>query len=244
MTMLRTRGRKSDRTGFTLVELLVVIAICVILVAMLLPATRRARPAARRQVCRNNLKQIALALHAYECRYQSLPPAYTVDAEGQPLHSWRTLLLPFLDQKALYDSIDLTKSWDHPVNRDAYESHPYGYRCPSSKVPPGSTTYMAVVTDKSCFPGCVPRRTADITDDPSQTLMVVEVPGEYAVHWMAPRDTALPFFLELDSAPKLPHANGIHAAFADGQILFLSTETPRNTREALITIDAADDASL
>ena len=72
---------------FTLIELLVLMAILGILIALLLPATRFSRYAARRAQCTNNLKQIALALHNYERMYQALPPAYTVDANGRPLHS-------------------------------------------------------------------------------------------------------------------------------------------------------------
>src|SRR5438552_2302923 len=81
--------------GFTLIELLVVLAIIALLLALLLPATRSAGPAARRAQCVNNLKQIALALYEYEQVHKSLPPAYTVDPKGRPLHSWRSLILPY-----------------------------------------------------------------------------------------------------------------------------------------------------
>ena len=75
-----------------LVEGLVVVAIIGILVALLLPAVRTAREPARRLQCANNLKQIAIALQNYESVYHALPPAYTVDTNGKPLHSWRTLI--------------------------------------------------------------------------------------------------------------------------------------------------------
>src|SRR5258708_3361414 len=82
--------------GVKLVELLAVLSIIGLLIGLLLPAPRSARPAARRAQCNNNLKQIALALQNYEQAHKALPPAYTVDAEGRPLHSWRTLILPYL----------------------------------------------------------------------------------------------------------------------------------------------------
>src|SRR5262245_5872973 len=93
-------------------NVVIVLGIGAVVVALLLPAQRRGREAARRTQCKNNLKLIALALHQYEADYHALPPAYTVDRYGNPLHSWRTLILPYLDQQALYNSIDLSKAWD------------------------------------------------------------------------------------------------------------------------------------
>ena len=107
---------KSRRAGFTLLELLVVIAILLILIAMLMPATRRSREAARRTQCRNHLKQLGLALHNYHETHQGLPAAYTTSDEGQRLHSWRTLLLPQLENQTLYDTTDFSKPWDGPGN--------------------------------------------------------------------------------------------------------------------------------
>ncbi len=104
----------------TLVEALVVIAIIGILVGLLLPATRAARPAARRMQCSNNFKQLGLAMHNYAADYKCLPPAYTVDAQGNRLHSWRTLLLPYLEENELYKKIDLSKPWNDPDNLAAF----------------------------------------------------------------------------------------------------------------------------
>jgi type II secretory pathway pseudopilin PulG len=103
-------------------------SIIAFLFALMLPAGRVSRPAARRTQCKNNLKQVALALHNYADDHHALPPAYTVDAKGRPLHSWRTLILPYLDEQALYDSIDLSKPWDDPKNADAHEASLFSFR--------------------------------------------------------------------------------------------------------------------
>ncbi len=73
-----------------------VLGIGTVLVALMLPSVRRGREPARQVQCKNNLRNIALALRNYETEYHALPPAFTVDAEGKPLHSWRTLILPYL----------------------------------------------------------------------------------------------------------------------------------------------------
>ena len=60
----------------------------------------------------NNIRNITLALLNYADTHKAFPPAYTVDANGNRLHSWRTLLLPYLDQQSLYESIDFSKPWN------------------------------------------------------------------------------------------------------------------------------------
>jgi type II secretory pathway pseudopilin PulG len=91
--------RQPSKLTRRLFEWLVVLGIIAILVALFLPAIRSAPNAARRSQCNNNLRNIALALQNYAEVYQALPPAYTVDADGRPLHSWRTLILPYIEQK-------------------------------------------------------------------------------------------------------------------------------------------------
>lgn len=222
--------------GFTLIELILVVAILAVVIAFFLPPVRRSREAARRTQCKNNLKQIALALHNYADVYHSLPPAYTVDANGKPLHSWRTLILPYFDEKLLYDKIDLTKAWDDPVNAEANRSIVQGYNCPSTSGLKNHTTYMAVVTSNSCFRAIESRRLSEITDDHSETLMVIEVDSEQAVPWMAPRDADEAMFLTRDPKSKRAHMGGVQAVFVDGTVRFLNDNLPLDTRRALISV--------
>ena len=97
------RGRRSR--GFTLIELLVVIAIIAILIALLLPAVQQAREAARRTQCRNNLKQLGLALHNYESTHRVLPLISSSSTGFSP----QAQILPFIDQGNLHDLIDFSE---------------------------------------------------------------------------------------------------------------------------------------
>jgi prepilin-type N-terminal cleavage/methylation domain-containing protein len=163
----RSRGH-----GFTLIELLVVIAIIAILIALLLPAVQQAREAARRTQCRNNLKQLGIALHNYADTHSVLPPYKTWDngndCPGGPDgwtntggYSWRVMILPFIDQAPAYNQIDFvnhhsqatcpgsTNSWGQINNRILA-----AYICPSDDTPASNgsstgTNYAGVVSASS-----------------------------------------------------------------------------------------------
>src|SRR5262245_6645518 len=109
-------------------------AICVvgILVALLLPAVQAAREAARRMQAHNHLKQIGLAMQNYHDVYGEFPPAVVKDASGKPLYSGRVLLLPFLEEKPLFDQFDKSQAWDSPANLLARHRVPKVFTDPSA----------------------------------------------------------------------------------------------------------------
>jgi hypothetical protein len=239
-----TGGQPPEKAGSwkpTLLGVLAVFAAIGMLIALLLPARRGAGEAARRSQCINHLRQIALALQTYEQVHHALPPAYTVDAEGRPLHSWRTLILPFMEQQELYEKIDLTKPWDDPANREACETQVFSYRCPSATCPSTHTTYLAVVGTGGCFRPTEPRKLAEITDDHDRTLMVVEADSGRAVHWMSPADVSEREVLKLGSADRLPHRKGAAAVSVSGQPLFLTADFQLSRLRALVSIAGNDD---
>jgi len=124
------------KRGFTLIELLVVIAIISILVALLLPAVQQAREAARRTQCRNNLKQIGLALQNYHDLQKNLPAGYTSlwDSSGNdigPGWGWAALLLPQMEQQSLSHAIQFGDLIEAPANRGARTTQVHAYLCPS-----------------------------------------------------------------------------------------------------------------
>ena len=137
---------KKNRRGFTLIELLVVIAIIAILIALLLPAVQQAREAARRSQCKNNLKQIGLALHNYHDTHRTFPPGFVAqetapvgDAskDGFGNWAWGAFILPFMDQASLYNAIgvgdgpSLATALQNQSVRDALETPMPTFRCPS-----------------------------------------------------------------------------------------------------------------
>jgi len=113
-------SRPSRAKGFTLIELLVVIAIIAVLIALLLPAVQQAREAARRSQCKNNFKQIGLAIHNYADVHSILPPGTIapgrsycdqLGTQGDQIrnHTMHELILPFVDQSAIYNGIDFNR---------------------------------------------------------------------------------------------------------------------------------------
>jgi type II secretory pathway pseudopilin PulG len=235
-------GRKlKSRRKNPFLRIIAVLGILALLVAFFLPATRSAREAARRAQCTNNLKQIALALKNYEELYKALPPAYTVDSNGRRLHSWRTLILPYLEQRPLYQTIDLSKPWDDPLNAKAFNTALAVFDCPSRRDARNATTYLAVVGPEACFVPDRPRRLAEITDGHDATLMVIEAGQEHAVPWMAPLDADESLVMGLGPTTKLDHSGGTNACLVDGRVLFLKAATPATVRRALISIAGNDD---
>lgn len=225
----------------TWLVLVIVSGIVALFVAMcILPTLPSGIAASRRLKCSQNLKQIGIALLNYEIEHGSFPPSYTVDAAGKPLHSWRTLILPYLEQQALYDSIDLSKPWDDPVNQKARNTRVGPYACPSAGVAASKTTYLAIVTPSSVMrvPDSIGFK--DITDDPSLTLLVMEFGDEQAVHWMAPLDASEEMVVNFAASDRLPHPGGVQSIRASGVITFLVAFTDAESLRALITAAGND----
>ncbi|QDT53698.1 Type II secretion system protein G precursor [Caulifigura coniformis] len=135
-------GRRRRRSGFTLIELLVVIAIIAILIALLLPAVQQAREAARRTQCKNNLKQIGLALHNYHDTFTLFPYGFN-GVEGQYVvhgrDTWHQQIWPYIEQGPLYNMYQAdTSNWlMYTPDAIAGQTIP-GFSCPSDPNAPST----------------------------------------------------------------------------------------------------------
>ncbi|QDT63869.1 DUF1559 domain-containing protein [Calycomorphotria hydatis] len=152
------------RIGFTLIELLVVIAIIAILIALLLPAVQQAREAARRTQCKNNLKQIGIALHNYHDSHRTLPPgAVYADPSyfGNAHWTWSSFILPFTEQAAFYKLLHVgdLPGWfgtgtqsllTDPAAADFVNTALPMFRCPSDIGPDLSNHMENTATGVSC----------------------------------------------------------------------------------------------
>jgi prepilin-type N-terminal cleavage/methylation domain-containing protein len=183
------------RRGFTLLELLVVVAIISVLIALLLPAVQQAREAARRMGCRNNLSQIALALHNYHATHRVLPPGSVnetgpvkVGVTTDNHFGWIAQILPELDEVNVWKQIDFTKtSYQQP---SGFLRSPKVLHCPTR--PGGFAPYAGCYNDSAApidtdnngvlfLNSSV--RMQDITDGRSHTLLVGEVLASSSFAW-------------------------------------------------------------
>jgi prepilin-type processing-associated H-X9-DG protein len=231
-----SKGRLRGR-GMAIAGIVFGMVGCLFTIALLLPAVRSSREAARRSQCVNNLKQIGLALHNFHAVHDSLPPAAITDERGRPLLSWRVAILPYLECGSLYSRFHLDEPWDSPHNLALLEPVPSVYACPSDATrKPGMTGYQAVVGPETAFtPDFALVQFADITDGTSNTLLIGE--SRRCVPWTKPEDlpldTNLPLF-GLGSHHGY-HNNGFNVLFADGAVRFLKSSISSIVLRAILT---------
>ena len=209
----------------------VVVATVGVSVALLLPAVQASREAARRMQCMNHMKVIVLAIHNYHDARGVLPPLYTVDADGKPLHSWRVLLLPYMEQTALYSQIRLNEPWDSEYNKQFHNVNIPVYRCPSNpNIADRANCNFAAIAGEGFVPAKKAGSMGDYTmerlaDGTSDTIAIVEVKQPFC--WMDP--TADVTLDELSKGINVPggrvgsfHTNGCNVGMFDGSVRFFN----------------------
>jgi hypothetical protein len=242
------------RLRFTVRHLMGTVALFAVIYGVFVGSLRvreEVRRAANAAGCSSRLKQIALALQSYHEAYGCFPPAYLADSRGRPVHSWRVLILPFIDEATLYNSYNFAEPWDGPRNSRLARSKPETFACPNGRDAWGQsfrTNYLAVAGPGTAFPGCRPASVRDVRDGAAQTIMVAES-ANTGIHWMEPRDLdvgAMSFVINDPSRPSIssPDPKGPHVSFVDGSRRELSPSLAPETVRALTTISGGEPVSL
>jgi prepilin-type processing-associated H-X9-DG protein len=219
-----------------------------LLLSLFLPALDPRRPAHRTE-CLNNVRNIALALNNYHWKYGSLPPPYIADANGRPMHSWRVLILPYLDRNDLYGAYRFDEPWNGPNNSKLHNLIIDTFACPADHGGTRSTetSYVAVLGPETLWPGDRAVKLDDVTDGLGITLLVVEI-ADSGIHWMEPRDLHVSQMSRTVNGKSgqgisSAHPGGAVVGFADGRVRFLSNTSSAATIEALLTIRGGEKVS-
>jgi prepilin-type processing-associated H-X9-DG protein len=200
-----------------------------------------AREAGRTTVCQNNLKQIGLALMTYESQYGCYPPAYVADANGEPQHSWRVLILPQLGRQDLFNRYDFAEPWNGPNNLQLATQMPDVYGCPAdTDAPRQFTSYVAAIGPDRMFPGDQPRKLREVVDGLSNTIAVMEFAGSQ-INWLEPRDGPVLGESTATGAPSSSHPRGATVLFADGSVQSVASDVDAGALEAMLTVDGDDE---
>lgn len=193
-------------------------------------------PASKRMMCANNMKWLGLALRQYDIDHGTLPPAFIPGDDEKPSHSWRILLLPYLNQQDLYDKYRFDEPWNGPNNSKLAAKMPDVFRCPScvGNTPPTHTNYVACIHKDSVLSGSVPNALSSI-DDPTQETMLFSETKTRAVHWMSPFDVpSTEMYVDIADGIGI-HDRGFNAIMADGAAMFLPHTIRQSDFESLVT---------
>lgn len=197
--------------------------------------------AVARAHARNNLKQVLLAFHNHHDVNKRFPAAFNVDANGQPLLSWRVHILPFVAEKALYDQFHLDEPWDSEHNKSLIPLIPKAYSGFNEPdlAKQGRTRFVVPTGLGMAFEGKDGLEIRDFLDGTSNTVMAVEVNSSAAVIWTKPDDLIV--------EAKMPHQNLLSsrgdvfvAALADGSVREVKVTITAEVLNALFTRKAGE----
>ena len=260
-----TYVRTAESAHAVLWKIVVAMSLGLVLLFLLTPIITGSREAARRMQCSNNLRQITLALHKYHDAYGCFPPAYLTDKDGKPMHSWRVLILPYLEPyepadslKALYKQYDFAEPWNGPNNSKLSAGRPSVYVCPSDASAglkrQDATNYVAIVGPTTVWPGSTSTTYQDIRKGTSYTIMVVEM-ADSNINWLEPKDLAFDDACRGLASDKRPIISSQHSienkgyfqqpvreatvAFADGHVCMVGDGISSDLLQWLLVREAA-----
>lgn len=193
----------------------------------------------RRMISVNNLKQVGLAVFYYQEAHHAYPPGGTIDQRGQMRHGWQSLILPYLEQNALYERIDFAVPWDDPRNAPAFQTIIGHYSNPYPGVPKRDAAGYALsyyTGNAYVLGGAHPRTPEEITDGTSNTILAGEVaegskPWGHPANW---RDPALGINRSPNGFGSFS-PGGANVLFADGMVKFVKSTVDPKILKALGT---------
>ncbi|MCA9191492.1 MAG: DUF1559 domain-containing protein [Planctomycetales bacterium] len=215
---------------------------------LLAPSLQTIRAMHDKNLCLQNLQRIARALDQYANDHDAYPPPMTVDSSGRPLHSWRTLLLPYLGEEELYSGVQWDLPWNSTENSFLANSCPDVYRSPSGGGPTiGETSYVLITGTGTIFPKSGPLKRDQISDGLRNTLLVVET--AMPVLWHEPLDITFP---NLNPNLCAKGKNSIGGTYSDGATAVLANGTPvwlpidisATVLRAMVTPDQGEEVNL
>lgn len=208
-----------------------------------LPLFCESREPGRRANCISNQKNIALALVNYADEHGHFPPAYIADSNGKPMHSWRVLILPYLDRNDLYKAYNFSEPWNGPNNSKLAKAVPSIYSCPacSKNSQTGITNYVAVVGPKTVWQGEKSSSIKEIAaaDGTSETILFMEQPNS-DINWLEPRDLSYEEIFDKMTPEKRAELFNAHngtsvVSFADAHQNVLSDRFLEKNLSAMLT---------
>lgn len=197
----------------------VIALVCVGLCLLLYSAVRMAREAALASNAKSPLNQLQLAFQNYHSVYGCFPPAYVVDDSGRPMHSWRALILPYIDSGNLYERYDFSEPWNGPKNNTLADQMPPMFHCPTEPASSTHTNYVVIVGPETAFPGAHSTSRDDFEDGLDNTILLAEIANSN-IAWLEPRDLdvdTMSYVINDKSRPSIStsRSNGPYIVFAD-----------------------------
>jgi Protein of unknown function (DUF1559) len=211
---------------------------------LLLPPVGSSAPS-KRVLCMSNIRGIAMALTSYSAANGgNIPPAYIADENGRPIHSWRALILKYIDRPDLHEAYRFDEPWDGPNNSKLHHDVLDIFRCPEDEggMKSTQTSYVAILGPETAWPGSSAVNLDQIAagDGLSQTVLLAEVVNS-GIHWLEPRDLHLSQMAPTINSRSGQGISSRHPqiaifAFADGRVKPISEKLPVETLRAFLTI--------
>jgi hypothetical protein len=234
---------------FRVMPLLWTIAIVAVSCFVLWPSFSTVRHGPGLNDCYTNFNRIARAIISYRDEHGHYPPPFVADADGEPMHSWRVLILPHMGYSDIFEKYDFDEPWNGPSNSKLATLIPSVYRCPESESNPSdlTTSYLAVTGPKTMWTSDRMLTEADVIDGLHETALLTEF-ADNCVHWMSPEDMTYARCIDFSGSgvggPSSKHSQGRWVvAYADGYVQVVDS-APTEVIRAMFTVNGQEAISM